>query len=375
MTPSPSFSPKILILHANAGAGHRKAAQAVYNGLQARGFANASVVDALEYTNPFFKQAYPAGYEFMVGKLPKLWAVFFEVTDQEWIQPFFQGGRRLYNGLNSAALVTLVTEGGYDTIVTAHFLSTEVVGTLRAAGRLPKTRLVTLVTDYDVHKIWLSKGVDLYLVASEDTRNRLASLGVAEDRIAVTGIPLDEKFTVVRDRTALAAKLGLKANTFTVLVSTSSFGFGPIEELAKELRDQQVMIITGNNKALFDRLTARANPLHKIYGFVDNMEELMAVADVMITKPGGLSITEALANSLPLIFFSAIPGQEAGNVRVLARHGVGISDQSLPQMAAMLREYAADPAKLSTARAAARSLARPHSVANIIRYLTGMAIG
>ncbi|MBF0387027.1 MAG: hypothetical protein HQL20_04140 [Candidatus Omnitrophica bacterium] len=369
MTPSSSSLNKILILHANAGAGHRKAAEAVFNGLKARGFANAAIADALEHTNPFFKKAYPAGYEFMVGKLPKLWATFFELTDQVWFQPVFQGVRRVYNGLNSFPLVKMVKEGGYDTIVTAHFLSTEVVGELRATGQLPNTRLVTIVTDYDVHKIWFSRGVDLYLVAGEYTKSRLAALGVPEDRIAVTGIPLDEKFTVTRDRAAVAAKLGLQADTFTVLLSTSSFGFGPIEELADLLKDQQLIIITGNNKALFARLKAKVNPLHKVYGFVDNMEELMAVADVMLTKPGGLSITEALANSLPLIFFSAIPGQEAGNVRVLARHGVGLSDQPLPDIAAAIKAFAADPAKLAAARAASRALARPNSVAQIIKHL------
>ena len=260
----------------------------MFHGLVARGVSDAVIVDALEHTNPFFKKAYPAGYEFMVGKLPKLWALFFELTDQEWIQPLFEGGRRLYNGINSGALVKFVKEGRFDTIVTAHFLSTEVVGHLRSSGQLPGSRLVTIVTDYDVHRIWLSKGVDLYLVASEYTKRRLRALGIAEDKIAVTGIPVDEKFVVPRDKQEMRRKLGLKPELFTVLLSTSSFGFGPIEELSGMLADVQMLIITGNNKELFGRLTARNNPLHKVCGFVDNMEELMAASDVMITKPGGL---------------------------------------------------------------------------------------
>ncbi|MEI6437677.1 MAG: glycosyltransferase [Candidatus Omnitrophota bacterium] len=369
MTPSTSSSAKILILHANAGAGHRKAAEAVFNGLKARGFTQASIVDALDHTNSFFKKAYPAGYEYMVGKLPKLWAAFFAVTDKDWAQPVFQGTRRIYNGLNAAPLVRMVKEGKFDVIVTAHFLSTEVIGDLRASGQLPGTKLVAIVTDYDVHKIWYSKGVDLYLVACDYTKKRLAAIGIPPERIAVTGIPLDEKFIVARDRAALCRKIGLRENTFTVLLSTSSFGMGPIEELAALLHDQQMIIITGNNKALCGRLTAKANPLHKVFGFVDNMEELMAVADVMLTKPGGLSVTEALANALPLIFFSAIPGQEAGNVKVLAQSGVGLSDKSLPEIAAAIKAFAADPAKLAAARAASRALARPKSVEAIIQHI------
>ncbi len=328
-----------------------------------------TIADALDHTNPFFKKAYPCGYEFMVGKLPKLWEIFFELTDKDWAQPVFQGVRRVYNGLNSAPLVNFVKEGHFDVVVTAHFLSTEVVGDLRASGQLPDTRLVTIVTDYDVHKIWLSKGVDLYLVACEYTKRRLTGLGIAPEKIAVTGIPVNEKFTLVRDRAAIRSRLGLKPDQFTVLLSTSSFGFGPIEELAAILGDVQMMIIAGFNKELLARLQAKANPLHKVFGFVDNMEELLVASDVMITKPGGLSITEALANDLPLIFFSAIPGQEAGNVRVLAEHGIGLSNKSLPEIAAEIRGFASLPEKLAAARDAAKALSRPRSVADIIERI------
>jgi processive 1,2-diacylglycerol beta-glucosyltransferase len=367
MKPLTSSSRKILILHATAGAGHKKAAEAIFNGLKKRGIP-ATIVDALDHTNPFFRKAYTHGYEFMVGKLPKLWAIFFALTDQKGLLPIFQGTRRIYNGINSGPLVRFVREGGFDTVVTTHFLSTEVVGNMRREGRL-NARLVVMVTDFDVHKIWLSKGVDTYLVASEYTKKRLAALGVDPAKIVVTGIPVDEKFIQPRDKPATRRKLGLDPEKFTVLLSTSSFGFGPIEELAELLKGLQLIIISGNNKTLFDRLSARNRPNHKICGFVDNMEEMIAASDVMITKPGGLSITEALANHLPLIFFSAIPGQEAGNVRVLAEHGIGLSDKSPAEIAAEIKALAASPEKLSAAREATKSLARPDSVEQIIKQL------
>jgi UDP-N-acetylglucosamine:LPS N-acetylglucosamine transferase len=194
-------------------------------------------------------------------------------------------------------------------------------------------------------------------------------MGVAPEKVAVTGIPLDEKFIVPRDRKEVRRKLGVQENVFTVLVSTSSFGFGPIEELARGLKDIQLLIISGNNARLKAALEAQKNPKHKVYGFVDNMPELMAAADVMITKPGGLSVTEGLACGLPLIFFSAIPGQEAGNVRVLAANGVGISDKSLEEIVIAIKEYAASPGKLAAARDASLKLARPRSVEDIIRRL------
>ncbi|MBF0570189.1 MAG: hypothetical protein HQL18_05405 [Candidatus Omnitrophica bacterium] len=365
----PSLSSrKILLLHATAGAGHRKAAEAVLNGLKARGYENVQCVDALEHTNPFFRIAYTGGYEFMVGKLPKLWSVFFDLTDQKWMLPAFRATRRIYNGVNTGGLVKFIKATDPDVIMTTHFLSTEVCGWLRRTGQI-RAKFVTMVTDFDVHKIWLTEGVDLYLVASNYTKSRLVALGVDERKVQVTGIPVDEKFVVPRDKAATRRQLGLKEDVFTVLLSTSSFGFGPIEELAGLLKDIQLIVICGNNKSLFARLTARGNPLHKICGFVGNMEEMMAASDVMITKPGGLSVSEALANNLPLIFFSAIPGQEAGNVRVLAEHGIGLSDKTLPEIASEIQAFASSTEKIRLAREATKALARPNSVAKIIDFL------
>lgn len=304
----------------------------------------------------------------MVGKLPKLWAIFFELTDQKWFQPVFRSVRRLYNRLNSAPLVRFIKDGRYDVIVTTHFLSTEVCGWLRRTGQID-AKFVTIVTDFDVHRIWQVEGVDVYLVASDYTRKRLIALGVDEKKVFVTGIPVDEKFIRPRNKGETRRKLGLRGDLFTVLLSTSSFGFGPIEELALMLKDLQLIIICGNNKALLDKMTAKGNSLHKICGFVDNMDEMMAASDVMITKPGGLSVSEALANNLPLIFFSAIPGQEAGNVRVLAEHGIGLSDKSLSEIAAALKMYAAFPETFQAAREATKALARPNSVDDIIKHL------
>jgi processive 1,2-diacylglycerol beta-glucosyltransferase len=220
-----------------------------------------------------------------------------------------------------------------------------------------------------VHKIWLINGVDEYCVASTYTKERLVAMGVDAGKVFVTGIPLDEKFTQPRDKAAVRCKLGLDAGLFTVLVSTSSFGFGPIEELAEYFKSLQVIIICGHNEKLYEHLLASGNPRHKVCRFVDNMEEMMAAADVMVTKPGGLSVTEALANNLPLVFFSAIPGQEAGNVRVLAASGIGFSGMPLRDLASEVLGLSASPAALEAARQKTKVLAKPNSVGDIITRL------
>jgi processive 1,2-diacylglycerol beta-glucosyltransferase len=334
----------------------------------ARHVGAPTIIDALDFTNSFFRYTYSKGYEFVVAQLPTFWGAFFALTDQMWFLPVFRAIRRLYNGVNAARLVAYLKEGQFDRIVVTHFLAAEVCGHLRRTGRI-KGKLVVIVTDFDVHKIWLIEGVDEYCVASPYTKERLIAYGVDAARIFVTGIPLDEKFTQVRDKSITRRKLGLEADAFTVLVSTSSFGFGPIEELAEYFKSLQVIIISGHNKKLYERLLARKNPRHKICSFVDNMEEMMAVADVMVTKPGGLSVTEALANHLPLVFFSAIPGQEAGNVRVLAANGIGLSGMPLRDLASEVLGLAASPLALEAARQKTRVLAKPNSVGDIITRL------
>ena len=368
MKPQNSSSPRILIIHATAGAGHRKAAEAIHHGLEVRYPGVSTVVDALDLTTPFFRHAYTQGYEFMVGKIPAFWGVFFLLTDQAWFLPVFRAIRRIYNGLNATRLVAFLKKEKFDRIVATHFFAAEVCGHLRRTGQLGG-KLVVVVTDFDVHKIWLVDGVDEYCVASEYTKRRLVSMGVDERKIFITGIPLDEKFTHPRDKGEMRRKLGLDPAAFTVLISTSSFGFGPIEALAEYLATLQLIIICGNNKELQARIAARGNPRHKAFGFVNNMEEMMAAADVMVTKPGGLSVTEALANNLPLVFFSAIPGQEAGNIHVLAINGIGLSGMPLRDLCSEVLGLAASPAALAQARERTRILARPDSVRDIITRL------
>jgi len=153
------------------------------------------------------------------------------------------------------------------------------------------------------------------------------------------------------------------------LIATGSFGFGPIEEVVSRLQGVQVLVVCGHNKALYERMNARAMPGVKVYGLVDNMDELMAASDVMITKPGGLSISEALVTGLPLIFFSAIPGQEENNVRVLARQGVGVSNCPVEEIAGTLKRYQNDPKEFQSAQAKARDLGKPRAVKDILALI------
>jgi processive 1,2-diacylglycerol beta-glucosyltransferase len=357
---------KILVIHATAGAGHKKAAEAIFNGLQG---VEARMVDALDYTNPFFKSTYPTSYALMVTRFPWAWAFFFGLLDMPWIQPAVRVIRRLYNGFNAGALQKFLIDEQFDAIITTQFLSAEVSSYLKRTGKI-KSKVICVVTDFDVHRIWVNEGTDIFTGACEYTRKKLISLGVPPEKVFVTGIPTDAKFSRPVNKSELKKKLGLQEQgPLTVLIATGSFGMGPIEELIDLLAEYQLLIVCGHNKSLYEQLKPKASATTHVLGLVDNMDELMSVADVMVTKPGGLSIAEALVKKLPMIFFSAIPGQEICNIKVLCEHHVCEGQCSLPQIVETIRDWQAHPEKLNSLRHYLGELSKPNAAADIIRLI------
>lgn len=359
---------KILIIYVTAGAGHKKAAEAIYNGIMAKTSFEVKIVDALDHSNPLFKYSYPNFYTFLVSRFPWLWAFFFGLMDV----PAFQGAvrliRRVYNAFNTRPLHRLIKEGQYDWIICTHFLPAEVAGYLKRTGRI-SSKVMCVVTDFDVHRVWINKGVDLYTGACDYTREKLIELGVPKDRAIVTGIPTDVRFQKELDAFSLRRQLGLNEHALTVLIATGSFGFGPIEELIVNLREHQLIVVCGHNKDLYERLSKQNLPHVKVCGLVNNMDELMAASDIMVTKPGGLSISEALVKGLVLVFFSAIPGQETNNVNVLNRFHIGLGLLSAQQIRETVKRLSSKVADLKGERARSKAFGKPWAVDDIIRII------
>ncbi len=361
---------KILIIHASAGAGHTKAAEAVLNGIKETTDWQVTLVDILDFTYPFYKKLYQKGYAVLVSRFSWLWGIFFELTDVVWLRGIVRIIRRMINHMNTRGLIRYLEKEKFDDVISTHFFSNEVLGYLKR-NRMINARIVSIVTDFDVHSIWLAEGIDQYAVASDFTKERLVQLGVAGEKIKVSGIPVDRKFCVKRDRNALRDALGLRRDLFTVLVATGSFGIGPIEEIITALNGFQILVVCGHNQHLFKSLSQKKQEFLKVNGLVNNMDELMAAADVMITKPGGLSISEALVSHLPLIFFNAIPGQETHNIEVLKKYSIGLSRCSIVQMVQELKKFQASPELLSAAQNNTQRLARPNAVSEIIALIHG----
>jgi len=351
---------KVLITYVSAGAGHRRVAEAVYNYLKNnRPDLSLELVDLLPSANPFFRFCYTAGYPFLVHYASWLWGFFFWLTEFRLTRWICRESSLIVNYFSCRKFANYLVKEEFDFIISTHFLNSELAANLKLKNKI-KAKVITIITDFGVHPFWISNGTDLYIAASKATRDKLLAMGVEESRIKDTGIPFASNFTKDQNRAQLAAKLAIKADMFTVLIMTGSFGSGPLEEIAASLSAQaQVLVVCAKNKKLFLRLQKRNLENVKVFGFVDNAQELMAVSDIIITKPGGSSIAEFLNMELFPVFISAIPGQEQENIRILADYGVGRALKNVNQIKELILDLKNNPQRLQILKKNIGQVAKP----------------
>jgi processive 1,2-diacylglycerol beta-glucosyltransferase len=371
---------KVLILSASAGAGHIRAAEAVERAFH---LANAAEevrhIDVLEYTNKLFRHLYSKAYLEMVNKMPDMLGWLYDQFDKPW-----QNERRrlALDKLNTRPLVKFLGEYEPDITVCTHFLPAEIISWLKAKERI-MCRQAIVVTDFDVHALWLCHHFERYFVALEETRVHMQKLGIPPEKLTVSGIPIDPIFAEARDKQAMRARHGLEADLTTILVSAGGFGVGPVEHLLQALSEMQhpaqVVALCGRNEELkgkVERLAARLNAVSRVrikpIGFTREMDELMSAADILLGKPGGLTTSEALAKELVFVIVNPIPGQEERNSDHLLEEGVAIRCNNLPALAYKLDRLLDDPARLAAMQANSRRLARPHAAREIVQTLVNM---
>ncbi len=320
----------ILILYATAGIGHKKAAFSIKEAFLSKGVP-VSIEDSLHFTSPAFRFLYLRTYLLLVRKLSPVWAFFYYILDIPWFYGLIKWARRLNNKMNCARLEKHLVGMDPSHIISTHFLASDVASDLKKKGKINST-IICVITDYKGHMIWFEDKIDYYVVGSEYTKKDLVKRGIPEERIKAYGIPCGRGFYLSRDKNEMRKKFGLNPDKKTVFVLSGGFGVGPVKEIARELSaakaDFQIIVVCGYNELLKKEITAIAensDKSFKVSGFVDNVDELMAASDILITKPGGMSVTEALASSLPMILVSPIPGQETRNAKFLVDAGAAIT--------------------------------------------------
>jgi len=372
---------RILILSVSAGAGHVRAAQALEAAaLAASPPLAATHLDLLTLVPTQFKKLYGEEYIKLVEKLPQLWSFLYSKSDRPSRDSLIGKLKRATEKINTRKLGAEIERLAPDAILCTHFLPAELLSRQRAQSSKNKGKklppLWVQVTDFDVHALWVHPHIDRYCVASDEIAFRLADRGVPREKISVTGIPVMPQFAVPLERATCAAELGISASKFTVLMMAGGAGVGSLDELAARLlrlpQDLQLVALAGRNADLLKRLQALARTapgrLFPI-GFTTTVERVMSAADLVVTKPGGLSVSECLAKRRPMLLVSPIPGQEERNADYLLEAGAAIKAVDGATLEFKLTRLLAEPARLAAMSEAAHRISKPDAARAVIALL------
>lgn len=356
---------RTLILSISAGGGHVNASEAMECYIKLDDPNNeVKVVDTIKYINPLLDKVVIGSYLKSLKLSPALFGKLYDFAETgESIATF---SNKLIEMIIHK-LMPLIEDFVPDIIIATHPFSTEMVSKLKAKGMISIPAL-SILTDYAPHSFWIHPNIDAYVVSTLAMVDEMVKRGVDKSILYPLGIPVKPNFLKKYPREDTLKSLDLDPNKKTVLLMGGSLGLGKIcllyEELQKVAIDIQIIAITGNNKKLFSQLSELSNNSHKdtrIIGYTTEVNKYMQACDLLVTKPGGLTITEALVSGVPLAVFSAIPGQEQKNAEFLLCNNLAVSLGEGKNCHAILNSLLSAPDKLENMRNNCLIFSKPNS--------------
>lgn len=361
---------RIAILSLGVGAGHRRAAEVIELVLHSEPFTagvddvRVQHMDALDMARRWFSLFYVQPYWWMLRRAPWLWRRLFELRQERrhrstapaWV--FRRGCRPLLEHLRAMdPHLVIATEIG----------AAEIAALGRREGFF-SAPILAVQTDYHTEPPWVQTEIDFYCVGSDEAKSQLILWGVSPHRVITAGIPVDPAFTLRFDAAEAKRALGLDGRRPVILVMGGGMGPAPLDDIVRSLeicrQPLQVVAVAGHDRVMKGRLEALrgriALDLH-VFGWSDNIPELMSVASLLITKPGGLTTAEALAAGVPVVLTHPIPGPEELHVQYLQKLGVAVAASELTHVPKIVTRLLAEPQRLEVLARRAREVARPDS--------------
>jgi len=368
-------SRRFLVLSASVGAGHLRAAEAVEEALRiAVPGATVRNVDVLELTNAAFRRIYGKAYLDLVNRVPHVLGYFYDLLDQPSRSGRYRSDRlrQAVERLDLRSFIRFLKAEPWDLIINTHFLPAAIIATLRQRNETNQKH-VTVTTDFDTHRLWVNQPCDHYFTATEEGAKYLQHWGVPEAQTTVTGIPIHPVFSTPKPRATCLAKHGLEGDRPIVLQLSGGFGVGPIAKITRGLLELEqpvdLVVIAGRNEQVKAELQALpVPPRHRahILGFTKDIDELMAVADLVVSKPGGLTTSETLARGAVMVILNPIPGQETRNSDYLLESGAAIKVNNIGTLPYKIGTLLADPARLAQLKANVARIARPRAAFDVV---------
>ena len=367
---------RILFLFSDTGGGHRSAAEAIIEAihLEFPGQVECEMVDILKDYGPPPINLAPRIYP-PLSRMPTIWGWGYRLSDGK------RRVRAFYNAIwpyIRRNLIRLLRDHPSDLLVSVHQVINSPVARLAQARQIP---FITVVTDLvTTHAAWYAVRASHVIVPTQEAFQRGLNNGLRADQMTIVGLPVANRFCGqdAGGREATRARLGWKPGLPVVLMVGGGEGMGPLEEMAVAIDEAHLsvglVIVTGRNKALQERLEARKWHVPAlIYGFVREMPQFMNAADILVTKAGPGTISEAFIAGLPMVLYSRLPGQEDGNVSFVAKSGAGVWAPEPEMVVGTLRKWLRYPAQREKAAQISHSLARPQAAREIARILVEYA--
>jgi processive 1,2-diacylglycerol beta-glucosyltransferase len=365
----------VLFLSARVGEGHKAAASAVRTRLAARDM-RGEVVDSYRYAASLFSKVVSDGYIGMVRTIPQLYGFIYNRAERATEAGGFRVWASEFTARNIRGLMQRLRPSA---VVCTHAFP---CGVMSAYKRLydPSIPVMGIVTDFVVHPFWIYRNIDAYAVATPEIRATLIARGIDAQCIGVDGIPVDPRFALRPiDRGALRDALGLPRAGEVALVMGGGLGLGPlaatVRALARSAKPVTQVVIVGKNRRLEQRVAEearRAGADVRVLGFVENVFDWMHAADVLVTKPGGLSTSEALAAQLPMVLLRPLPGQEERNLRYLASRGAALRTTDDDELVGAVDSVLHDERIARRLENGARALAHPDAAERVAARIAAM---
>ena len=383
---------KVLIMSASTGGGHNRAARAIKEELESRTIDNMSIeceiVDSLKLVNNTMDKVISRGYEKSALYTPKAYGSVYRFSETT-IASKNEFKTNPLTSLMARKFKHLLNESTPDLIIGTHPFPMIALSTLKKNNNIHSLSrsesfykstkvdippMISVLTDYTTHSTWIQNEIDYYIVGHEYVKELLVYEGVDSEKVKAFGIPVEKSFLSHRDRETVLTELGLSPEKLTVLLMGGSFGAGNIKETLEDLiaidRYFQILVITGRNEHLKDKLSKMLDStIHNknicLLGYTNKMNDILASIDVLISKPGGLTTTEALLNDVPMIVPYFIPGQEEENLDFLTNCGAALRTTKKYSLPVLLKVLIDDPSRLDNLRKNIKSIRKFDSAVNI----------
>ena len=366
----------ILVVTASMGSGHNKAANAVAEAIKRKYPVNKiNVIDFMSTETAYFNSLVKDIYLKMLDHTPSVYEFFYKFTSDSTKGSTIQS---VFAHAMKKDMRELIKKYEADMVICTHPFPCAAASYLKQTGEI-NIPLITVMTDFFVHQFWLYKNIDIYFTANDLLKKEMVNQGLLEERIFVTGIPVGYNFRVDYNRDDLLAKFKLEKDKPVALIMGGGLGLGGVKnalcQLERLKKDIQILVITGANVALWSEMNEYAqHSKHKIFvwGYSHNIQEFMSVATFLISKPGALTISEALTRELPMILHDPIPGPEVDNAKFVSDNGAAIWVKHQDTLDAVVREVLSDATILPKLRNNAKVLKKPYASDNIADVIANM---